>query len=148
MNKVTELYQFAYHLLHLGEDGSPIYADTFSRLNTEVFQETENLFSTKGNTPEEEGEICLALLMGYNACIYNNGDKEEKKQVLLDRIFTILGELEDSVLKCRLLMICYGEVYESSLLDEVKKMIISWGGRELTEDEKKVMEEYNEMVNL
>ncbi|NDV58977.1 UpxZ family transcription anti-terminator antagonist [Bacteroides sp. 519] len=145
MNKVTELYQSAYRLLHLGEDGSPVYSDEFSRLNTEVLQQAESLYITKGDTPEEEGELCLALLMGFNASIYNNGDKEEKKQALLDRIFVILDVLNNSVLKCRLLLICYGEVYEDSLLDDAKTVIMSWGGRELTEDEKGAMGEYNEI---
>ena len=89
MNQVQNLQHIARELLYLGTDGSPIYTDHFRQLNTEVFRLSEALFSMKGATFEEEAAICLSLLMGYNATIYNDGDKESKIQSILDRSFAV-----------------------------------------------------------
>lgn len=75
MNQVQNLQHIARELLYLGTDGSPIYTDHFRQLNTEVFRLSEALFSMKGTTFEEEAAICLSLLMGYNATIYNMATK-------------------------------------------------------------------------
>ena len=93
MNQVQNLQHIARELLYLGMDGSPIYTDHFRQLNTEVFRLSEALFSMKGATSEEEAAICLSLLMGYNATIYNDGDKESKIQSILDRSFAVLDHL-------------------------------------------------------
>lgn len=143
MNLVSKLHTLSHQLLHLGEDGSPIYATDFTRLNTEVLKLADGLFAVKGETPEEEAALCVALLMGYNATIYNHGDKEKKKQVLLDRATVILDLLPPTLVKCQLLLYCYGEVYDKELLDEAKAIIISWGGRTFTDEEKEMMELYN-----
>lgn len=81
MNKTEELQQLAQKSLYLGLDGDPIYAEHFSRLNKEIQILSDALYSVKGDTPEEEAGICLALLMGYNATIYSDKDKEAKKTV-------------------------------------------------------------------
>ena len=112
MNQVQNLQHIARELLYLGMDGSPIYTDHFRQLNTEVFRLSEALFSLKGATSEEAAAICLSLLMGYNATIYNDGDKESKIQSILDRSFAVLDHLPASLLKCQLLTYCYGEVFE------------------------------------
>ena len=75
MNKTEELQQLAQKSLYLGLDGGPIYAEHFSRLNKEIQILSDALYSVKGDTPEEEAGICLALLMGYNATIYSDKDK-------------------------------------------------------------------------
>ena len=71
-------------------DGAPIYTDHFRQLNKEVLEQSDALYPQRGATPEEEANICLALLMGYNATIYNQGDKEEKKQVVLNRCWDFI----------------------------------------------------------
>lgn len=99
MNQVQNLQHIARELLYLGMDGSPIYTDHFRQLNTEVFRLSEALFSMKGATSEEEAAICLSLLMGYNATIYNDGDKESKIQSILDRSFAVLDHLPASLIE-------------------------------------------------
>ena len=144
-----QLSQFNNHLnrlLQLGEDGSPVYSNEFSRLNTEVFQLSECLFGVHGGTPEEEASLCIALLTGYGVTVYNGGDKEEKIQVVLDRAFEVLSKISDSLIKCKLLLCCYYKVYEEELLKEAQRIMTSWEGRELTEEEKGIMGEYNEIV--
>ena len=146
MELISKLYQLSHKLLHIGEDGIPIYANEFSQLNVDVLKIADELFLLKGSTPEEEAALCVALLMGYNATIYNHGDKEEKKQAILDRASSILEQLPSSLVKCQLLLYCYGEVYEKELIEEARQIIVSWGGRELTTDEKEMMELHNDLL--
>ncbi|MBX9187268.1 transcriptional regulator [Bacteroides sp. K03] len=140
MNKTEELQQLAQKSLYLGLDGDPIYAEHFSRLNKEIQILSDALYSVKGDTPEEEAGICLALLMGYNATIYSDKDKEAKKQSILDRAWEVLEQLPPSLLKCQLLTYCYGEVFEEELAQEAHAIIDSWQGRELTAKEQEVVE--------
>ncbi|EOA57230.1 hypothetical protein HMPREF1214_02742 [Bacteroides sp. HPS0048] len=140
MNKTEELQQLAQKSLYLGLDGGPIYAEHFSRLNKEIQILSDALYSVKGDTPEEEAGICLALLMGYNATIYSDKDKEAKKQSILDRAWEVLEQLPPSLLKCQLLTYCYGEVFEEELAQEAHAIIDSWQGRELTFKEQEVVE--------
>ncbi|WP_294591033.1 UpxZ family transcription anti-terminator antagonist [uncultured Bacteroides sp.] len=135
-----ELQHLAHELMYLGMDGAPIYSDDFSRLNKDVLIKSDSLFLSKGLNIEEEANLCLALLMGYNATIYDNGDKEQKKQVVLDRISDVLKQLPASLLKVRLLTYCYGEVYEESMVQEAHAVIDSWDKTILTIEQKEIIE--------
>lgn len=136
-----ELQHLAHELMYLGMDGAPIYSDDFSRLNKDVLIKSDSLFLSKGLNIEEEANLCLALLMGYNATIYDNGDKEQKKQVVLDRIYNALENLPASLLKVRLLTYCYGEVYEESMAQEARVIIEGWNKDMLTSEQIEIIAE-------
>ena len=85
--------------------------------------------------------LCLALLMGYNATIYDNGDKERKKQVILDRIYNIMSQLPASLLKMRLLTWGYSETYDEELAHEAHQLIETWNISDLTDEQKEIIEE-------
>ena len=142
-SRALELQHVAHELMYLGMDGEPVYSDNFCRLNKEVLVKSDSLFSAQSSDVEEEANLCLALLMGYNTTIYDYGDKEQKKQVILDRIYNVLEELSDSLLKVRLLSYTYGEVYEESLLKEAHTIISSWDKSALTVEEVEMIEELN-----
>lgn len=134
-SQIEQLQSLAHELLYLGVDGAPIYTDHFRQLNKEVLEQSDALYPQRGATPEEEANICLALLMGYNATIYNQGDKEEKKQSILDRCSDVLDQLPVTLLKCQLLLACYGEIFDEELLQEIHAIINIWSRRELTAEE-------------
>ena len=136
-----ELQHLAHGLMYLGMDGAPIYSNDFSRLNKDVLIKSDSLFLSKGSNTEEEANLCLALLMGYNATIYDNGDKEQKKQVVLDRIYDVLEKLSTSLLKVRLLTYCYGEVYEESMAQEAHAIIDGWNKDMLTSEQIEIIAE-------
>lgn len=130
---VSSLYVRAHELLNLGMDGSPIYSDHFARLNREVYEQALDLYNTlEGNTPEEEAELCLSILVALNATFYDNGRKQQYIQRLLDRCLNVLDKLPDSLLKVRLLTCCYGEVYEEKLAAEAHSIINTWDMASLT----------------
>ena len=87
MNNLTsralELQRLAHELIYLGVDGEPIYSDTFCRLNKDVLLECDSLFLLRGSTSDEEANLCLALLLGYNATIYDYGNKERINSLCL-----------------------------------------------------------------
>ncbi len=140
-SRALELQHAAHELMYLGMDGEPVYSDTFCRLNKEVLVKSDSLFSAQSSDVEEEANLCLALLMGYNATIYDYGDKEWKRQIVLERIYNVLEKLTVSLLKVRLLIYAYGEVYEESLLKEAHAIINDWEKVNLTMEQMEVMKE-------
>ena len=141
LSRALELQHAARELMYSGVDGKSVYSDTFCRLNKEILVKCDSLFLTQSPDVEEEANLCLALLMGYNATIYNDGDKEQKKQAVLDRIYPILEQLPASLLKARLLTYTYGEVYEESLLKEVHAIVDGWDKSTLIAEQLEAMEE-------
>ena len=140
-SRALELQHAAHELMYLGMDGEPVYSDTFCRLNKEVLVKSDSLFSAQSSDVEEEANLCLALLMGYNATIYDDGDKEQKKQAVLDRIYPILEQLSASLFKVHLLTYTSGEVYAESLLQEAHLIVDGWGKREMTAEQMEVVKE-------
>ena len=141
LSRALELQQVAHDLMYLNVDAGTIYSDDFCRLNKDVLVKSDSLFSAKGSDIEEEANLCLALLMGYNATIYDYGDKEWKRQIVLERIYNVLEKLTVSLLKVRLLIYAYGEVYEESLLKEAHAIINDWEKVNLTMEQMEVMKE-------
>lgn len=141
LSRAVELQHAAHTLMYLGMDGEPLYSDDFCRQNKEVLLKSDSLFAAKSSDIEEEANLCLALLMGYNATIYNYGDKEQKKQEILVRAYDVLERLPDSLLKVRLLTYCYGETYEEALLQSARKIVDGWGQASLTSEQIEAVEE-------
>lgn len=138
---MDSLYTLAHQLLTLGMDGSPIYADQFTRLNRDVYEQALHLYGTRGNTVEEEAELCLGLLVAFAATIYDNGRKQQYVQNVLDRSWEVLPKLPPSLLKVRLLTYCYGEVYDEELAKEAHGIIDTWDKGGLTLEQVEIVEE-------
>lgn len=85
-------------------------------------------------------------LKAYSATIYNHGDKEEKVQEVLDRSGKVLGKLSDSLLKCQLLVACYGETLDEELAEEAHKIMSGWGGL-LTAEQQNISDELQNVEN-
>lgn len=139
--RTIELQRMARELLYLGTDNLPFYSDEFARINKSVLALSDALFAHQGCDAAEEANLCIALLMGYNATIYGSDDKETKLQTILDRAAHALEQLPASLLKVRLLACCYGEVYEQSLLDEARAIIDGWGSGALSDEQQEVVKE-------
>lgn len=140
ISQIESLRQFTHELLRLGIDGSPLYTDHFCRLNKEVLELADSLYSQKGATLEEEATLCFSLLTAYGATIYDHGDKERKKQSILNRAWKLLDKLPASLLKCQLLIACYSEVFDEDLAQEAHTIMNTWTGRELSIDEQEAVE--------
>ena len=143
------LQRAAHDLMYLGMDGNLIYSDDLSRRNGEVYRLTTALYnsSAKGSTVEEQANVCLALLMGYNASFIDHGEKQEHVQEVLDRCWDILETLPASLLKLRLLTACYGEVFDEALVDEARSIIASWSVASLTAEQQEAVDEFQNVVD-
>ena len=143
------LQRAAHELMYLGRDGSPVYSDDLSRRNGEVYRLTTALYNSgvKGSTVEERANICLALLMGYNASFVDHGEKQKHVQKILDYCWDILETLPASLLKLRLLTACYGEVFDEPLADEGRAIIASWDSVSLTPEQQEAIEEFQNVVD-
>ena len=53
----------------------------------------------------------------------------------------MLERLKSSLLKCQLLVACYGEVFDRELAQEAHTIMDGWEGRELTDEEREVVEQ-------
>ena len=143
------LQRAAHDLMYLGMDGSPVYSDDLSRRNGEVYRLTTALYNSgvKGSTVEEQANVCLALLMGYNASFIDHGEKQEHIQEILNRCWDILEALPASLLKLRLLTACYGEVYDEPLAEEARTIIAFWDEKTLTTEQQEAVEEFQNVVD-
>lgn len=134
-SQIDALRQLTHELLYLGMDGEPIYADRLYLLNSEVYSQAEALHGEKAGNDDEEASLCVTLLKAYSATIYNHGDKEEKVQEILDRSGKVLGKISDSLLKCQLLVACYGETFDEELAQEAHQIMNGWGDSLTTEQQ-------------
>ncbi len=142
--ETLSLQRAAHDLMYLGLDGSPVYSDDLSRRNGEVYRLTTALYNSgaTGSTVEEQANVCLALLMGYNASFIDHGEKQPHIQEVLNRCWDILDSLPGSLLKLRLLTACYGEVFDEPLADEARGIIASWDAASLTAEQREAVEEF------
>lgn len=147
--ETLSLQRAAHDLMYLGLDGSPVYSDDLSRRNGEVYRLTTSLYNSgaTGSTVEEQANVCLALLMGYNASFIDHGEKQPHIQEILNRCWDILDALPASLLKLRLLTACYGEVFDEPLADEARKIIASWDAASLTAEQREAVEEFWNVVD-
>lgn len=143
-DRIKALQQLSRRLLLQEGEETEIYVGDWGRLNRETSRLIASLFSKKGKTLEEEAEICLALLMGYAACIYITG-RETKIQTVLNRCWKILDKLTPSLLKCRLLVFCYGETYAEELATEAHTISDSWDRQNLTAEQQEIIGYLKEM---
>lgn len=79
----------------------------------------EEVLKQEGSTPEEEGEILLAVLMGYTVAVR----KQKNIAIAMERANWVLKELQDPLLKCKLAVLCYGECYDEDLADMARRLI-------------------------
>ena len=147
--EIVSLQRAAHELMYLGMDGSPVYSDDLSRRNGEVYRLTTALYNSgvKGSTVEEQANVCLALLMGYNDSFVDHGEKQIHVQEVLNRCWNILDSLPASLLKLRLLTACYGEVFDDPLADEARTIIASWDSASLTPDQQEAIAEFQNVVD-
>ena len=105
---IDELQHLADHLLHIGDKNGYVYADDLSTLQQSIHKKINDLYSQRGETPEQDATLCLAILQGYNVSMYANPEDEDRKRSVLQRSLTLLDVLPPSLLKQQLSAVCHG----------------------------------------
>ena len=90
---------------------------------------------------DEVATLCDTLLKAYSATSYDRGDKGGKVQILLDRSWEVLNKISDSLLKCQLLVVCYGETSDEELAKEARAIMNGWGDS-LTVEQQDLLNEF------
>ena len=85
-----------------------VYLDDHSRLQQSIHEQINDLYSQRGETPEQDATLCLAILQGYNVSMYANPEDEDRKRSVLQRSLTLLDALPPSLLKQQLSAVCHG----------------------------------------
>ena len=117
-----KLQEESYRLFYPQDEDEYSYIDKYQEINSKIVLWRNKRARAKGNTVEEEAEICLALLMGFNAYIRDDSGIQE----VLSRTHEILPLLPSGVLKCQLLVFCYGEEYDEKILEQAHEIIDTW----------------------
>ena len=117
--QAKEIQQLAGKFLY--EEAAKPYTDVEEWKEVQEHLSTciEALLKQEGSTPEEEGEIVLAVLMGYSVAVR----KRKNIAIAMERANQVLPLLQDAVLKCRLAIFCYGECYDDKLASMAHQLI-------------------------
>lgn len=100
--KIENLLSSVSNLLLIGNHIGYIYADEFSDLNHDIHNQINELYPLRGNTVEQDANLCLAILMGYSISVYANPEDEFKKRKVLVRSQRLLQTLSPSFLQRQL----------------------------------------------
>ena len=93
-------------LLPGGGSAGCVYLDDLSALQRSIHEKINDLYSQRGETPEQDATLCLAILQGYNVSMYANPEDEDRKRSVLQRSLTLLDVLPPSLLKQQLSAVC------------------------------------------
>lgn len=123
MNELTKRAKAIQALAssQLYADTAPLYTDVeeWKEIQLQLATELAELEKLHGNTPEEEGEIVLAILMGYCIAVRNG----KKVMQALQRAGQVIHQLDDELLKCKLAVHCYMEVPDEELQNMTSSLI-------------------------
>lgn len=101
--------------------GASAYTDVeqWDQMQRQLVRALADLERMEGTTPQEEGEVVLALLMGYGVAV-RSGARIAR---VLKRAAQVIPYLTDKVLKCKLVAHCYVEYPDAVLLDTARILI-------------------------
>lgn len=124
-NEIRLLNQAIRHLLTSGENAPS--GEELTGLSREILDRADRLYPSRGQTATEEASLCATLLMAYNTSMYGPADRLERVNALLRRAEAVLPLLGSDVPeRVRLLVWCYAEVEEESLLLEAEAIVAGW----------------------
>ena len=116
MARARELQDLAGGLLYAELPLASADATEWMRMQRQLDDALNELEHLKGDTPDEEGELLLAILMGCCVTVRN----ETRVAKALERAERVLQLLTNPVLKCKLAAHCYLEVPDEELLELVR----------------------------
>ena len=119
MKLAKEVQAFAGKQLYV--DTLPAYTDVaeWNLVQQQLVQALAELNGMKGSHPDEEGELVLAILMGYGLAVRN----ARNVQQALQRAERVMPCLTDVVLKCKLAVHCYVEFPDEELATMVQALL-------------------------
>ena len=115
-----EVQAFAAKQLYVEEVPDFANMEEWNQAQLHLVKALAELERLNGTTPEEEGELALAILMGYGVAIRN----ARNVQLALERAKRVMPRLTDEVLKCKLAVCCYVEIPNEELAEMIKALLV------------------------
>ena len=115
-----EVQAFAAKQLYVEEVPDFTDIEEWNQAQLHLVKALAELERLNGSTPEEEGELTLAILMGYSVAIRN----ARNVQLALERAKKVMRCLTDEVLKCKLAVFCYVEIPNEELAELIKALLV------------------------
>ena len=115
-----EVQAFAAKQLYVEEVPDFTDVEEWNQAQLHLVRALAELERMDGTTPEEEGELALAILMGYSVAIRN----ARNVQLALERAKQVMPRLTDEVLKCKLAVFCYIEIPSAELAELIKALLV------------------------
>lgn len=115
-----EVQAFAAKQLYVEEVPDFTDIEEWNQAQLHLVKALSELERLNGSTPEEEGELALAILMGYSVAIRN----ARNVQLALERAKKVMPRLTDEVLKCKLAVFCYVEIPNEELAELIKALLV------------------------
>lgn len=114
-----EVQAFAAKLLYVEEVPEFTDIEEWNQAQLHLVKALAELERLDGSTPEEEGELALAILMGYSVAIRN----ARNVQLALERAKQVMPRLTNEVLKCKLAVFCYVEIPNQELAELIQTLL-------------------------
>ena len=114
-----EVQAFAAKQLYVEEVPDFTDIEEWNQAQLHLVKALAELERLNGCTPEEEGELALAILMGYSVAIRNASNV----QLALERAKQVMPRLTDEVLKCKLAVFCYVEIPNKELAELIQTLL-------------------------
>ena len=114
-----EVQAFAAKQLYVEEVPDFTDIEEWNQAQLHLVKALAELERLNGSTPEEEGELALAILMGYSVAIRN----ARNVQLALERAKQVMPRLTDEVLKCKLAVFCYVEIPNQELAELIQTLL-------------------------
>lgn len=120
MSCVRKFQEFAGRLLYPVDASLFTDVELWKVMQSHLIRELRELEKLEGGTPDEEGELLLAILMGYCVTVRNSKLIDR----ILERAERVLPCLTDKVLRCKLAAFCYRECPDRELLELVRSLLV------------------------
>ena len=114
-----EVQAFAAKQLYVEEVPDFTDIEEWNQAQLHLVRALAELERLNGCTPEEEGELALAILMGYSVAIRN----ARNVQLALERAKQVMPRLTNEVLKCKLAVFCYVEIPNRELAELIQTLL-------------------------
>lgn len=114
-----EVQAFAAKQLYVEEVPEFTDIEEWNQAQLHLVKALAELERLEGSTPEEEGELALAILMGYSVAIRN----ARNVQLALERAKQVMPRLTNEVLKCKLAVFCYVEIPNQELAELIQTLL-------------------------
>lgn len=119
IDKSKEIQRMAAQFLYENGDMPYTYVEEWTQTQSFLTQSIGKLIKQEGRTPDEEGEVILAILMGYTIVIRNSKNID----IALERAERVFPLIKDPLLKCKLAIFCYGECFDEELANTAHQLI-------------------------